>query len=167
MKQTRNKWRPVALSFVQQQPFLTLATCSRAGEPHSSVLLYDIDDDFTIYTVTHQETYKVNQLLDNPVVAGSIYEIGNAYVQFHGVVKLVKSNAQILKIYTRLAAKATEVKKFWPPIFKFPGQDYLVFSIKPTWLRYMPIKSKVITEKRPPMPDIISSKKHSIKIKHY
>jgi general stress protein 26 len=166
MKQTRNKWRPVALSFVQQQPFLTLATCSRAGEPHSSVLLYDIDDNFTIYAVTHQETYKVSHLIDNPVVGGSIYEVGNAYVQFHGVMTPIKSSAKILRIFERLAAKAAKVKKFWPPIFKFPGQDYFVFSIKPTWLRYMPLESKAVTEKRPLMPDIISLKSHPIKTMH-
>ncbi len=155
--------KKMVLKFLLSQPFISLSTATPTGEPHDSVMLFAVDDDFTISCATHEESYKAQLMAANMVVAGSTFEIGNAYVQFHGTATRIKSQAKILKVLDQLAKKADQANNFAPPIYKFPGENFVMFSIKPNWLRYMSLAENLITEKRPNMFDVISKKSRTLK----
>lgn len=132
--------------FLQSQPFMVLSTAFPDAQPHTSTMLFDTDDKLNLYIVTRRESLKTSHLRDNPRASGAVWEVGNLYVQWRGIAKEMTDQKQIDPRMKTLVNKAIEIKKFWPPFFKFHGHEYCVFRIRPTWLRAMDLKHQTISE---------------------
>lgn len=144
-----------ALAFLQSTPFMVLSTSDKDRNPHCATLLFTMDPDFTLYAVMHPGSLKSSQLLKNPKAAGLMWEVGNVYVQWHGTASIVSNQRQIDDVQGRLARKAADVEDFWPPIFHFPGEDYVVIAFKPTWMRAMDLTVGTIKSSKPATLDLI------------
>lgn len=140
--------------FLQRHFIMQIATVSPRNKPHASVMLYHMDRDFTFYMVTHRETYKSQNLLKKPYISLSVWEHGHMMVQADAKVSTVKDKKQALAITEKLADAATADEGFWPPLFRIGGDEYILFKIKPTWLRALDLTSTTITSKHTPFTEI-------------
>lgn len=143
------------LKFLQTAPFMVLSTTDKDRNPHAATMLFTIDPDMTIYAIMHPGTLKSSQLLKNPKAAGVMWEVGNVYVQWHGIASIVSDQRRIDSIQDRLARKAIEVERFWPPIFHFESEDYVIIAFKPSWMRSMDLDVHTIKTKFPATIDLV------------
>lgn len=145
--------REEVLEFLKRQFIMNVATISD-NKPHSSVLLYTIDDEFTITFATHADTYKAKNLINNPHISLSIWEHGEMLVQADGKAELIEDEAEKLEMVERLAEAAAKDDDFWPPLLRLGGTDYVVFHIKPYWMRALDLTNDTIRAKESPYTDI-------------
>ncbi len=142
------------LAFLKSQFIMNIATVTKDGMPYSSTMLYAIDDDFTIYFVTHTDTKKVENLAYNPHISVAIWEHHKMKVQASGTVTVVENEEEKLATVDKLAEAATKDGSFWPPLFRLGGKDYIVYKISLTSLEALDLVSDSITEVAPPITKI-------------
>lgn len=140
--------------FLKSHFIMEAATISK-NRPHASVLLYHMENDFSFYIVTRKNTYKAKNLLKNPYISFTIWEHNKMMIQTDGNVLQVKETGKKLQnIIDKLAIAATKDNGFWPPLFRIGHDDYIIFHIKPTWMRAMNLQNSHITEVEPPFTNI-------------
>lgn len=140
-------------TFLQSQFIMNVATISDK-RPHASVLLYYMNDTFEFFFVTHKETYKAKNLLENPYISLAIWKHGDMMVQADGTATDVTETPEATDIMDKLADAATNDEHFWPPLFRIGGDAYIIFKITPTWMRALDLQTDTITAKQPPFLDI-------------
>lgn len=140
-------------NFLKEQFIMNVATISE-NKPHSSVLLYAMDDDMTFYFVTHSDTHKAKNLLKNPHISLSVWKHGDMLVQADGVVSTIDDQEQKLGVIDRLADAASKGDDFWPPVLRLGGDDYVVFTIKPYWMRALDLSQNTMRAKESPYTEI-------------
>lgn len=149
-----NKYtRDDVLSFMKEHFIMEIATISD-NRPHASVMLYVVDDDFNIYFATHESTYKAKNLVKNPAISVCIWEHGKMLIQADGEAHLVEDTAEQADISDKLAAATQRRDDFWPPLFRTGEGAYVVFKMKPTWMRALELENGHITETEPPFTEI-------------
>lgn len=115
---------------------MTLATVSEDGKPHATVLLYVIDDDFSVYFASHTESRKVKNVTHNNFVSLTVWEHQKLSIQVNGEAELISDAGEIDAIVTRIVeAGAEEDDHFYPPILSIGGESYSLFKIKPSLVR--------------------------------
>lgn len=125
------------------------------NKPSSTILLYYVDEHFNFYFATHEDTYKARGLRKNPYLSVSIWKHNEMLIQADGVVSVVNDTTQKLEIVDKLAAAAVNAPDFWPPLLRFGTQDYVVFTMKPTWLRKLDLVRDTISQQESPFTEII------------
>jgi len=70
-------------------------------------------------------------------------------VQWDGKAKKVHDAKKLNLIVEKLADKAVALEKFWPPIFTFFGEDYVVYEVTPTWMRVLDLSLQHIRDAEP------------------
>lgn len=144
-----------ALEFLKSHHVMTLATVSEDGTPHATALLYVIDDDFSMYFVSHAESHKVKNVMQNNLVSLAVWEHKKMSVQVNGEARLMEDQKTIDEVLTRIAeAGAGEEDHFYPPIFKIRGQEYSLFKIHPMRVRCLDLRSDQINVPETPFIDI-------------
>jgi len=141
------------LKFLKKHFIMEIATISK-NKPQASVVLYYIDDNFNIYFETHKETYKSKNLLKNPSISLTIWEHSKMLVQADGTTSVVKNKKRQHEIMDKLAESASMDEGFWPPLFRTGGKKYILFKIKPNWIRELDLVEKNITSKETPFVEI-------------
>lgn len=130
------------LNFLREYPIMSIAV-SLDNKPMASVVVFTVADDFTFHFVTQKNSYKAKALLKNPQISMAIWKINDTLVQADAVVNPVPE-AQIDAYLSAIAASNEKLNDFWPPLVRISDDEYVVFEIKPTWLRVLDLKSNTI-----------------------
>lgn len=147
------KTKQEVLDFLRSQYIMSVAV-AEDNKPSSSILLYYVDDEFNFFFATHRSSHKAQKLLKNPSISMSIWEHKNMMVQVDGVASELSNDQDKLAIIDRLAESVMKGQNFWPPLLRIGGQDYIVFKIKPTWIRKLDLKRDTMTQMESPFTDI-------------
>lgn len=132
------------LEFLKRNPIMSAAMCGEQ-RPVSTVLLFAVDNDFTIYFATKVGTYKDKALNINPMMSISIWKNGEMEVQMSGKSEKVTDLNQIDSQLDKLASSVEMVDSFWAPILKLNG-EYVCYKMKPDWVRVLDLSSDSISE---------------------
>jgi len=141
------------LGFLRSQFIMSIAV-AEDNKPSSSILLYYVDDEFNFFFATHRNSFKAQKLLKNPQISISVWEHKNMMVQVDGIASEIVNEQDKLAIIDKLAESAMKGQDFWPPLLRIGGQDYIVFKIKPNWLRKLDLKRDTMTQEESPFTDI-------------
>ena len=141
--------------FLQEHFVMQLATATSASRPAGSVMVYAIDDDFHFYCMTHVDSQKARNMLENPQVSLTVWEHQKMLVQVDGVARQITQDQKKDEIMELLADSATRDPSFWPPIFRISGGAYVVFSIAPTWMRVLDLTEQTMRQNGEPFTTII------------
>lgn len=146
-----------ALEFMRTQFIMNIA-CVNGDTPISSVLLFYIEDDFTVYFATHKDSYKSQALLSNSKVSMSIWEHNKMLIQADGEATEISDLDEALAVIDKLAESSIKGDEFWPPLLRIKGDSYIVFAIKPIWMRALDLSRDTLTQDDSPFSTIIDSR---------
>lgn len=127
------------LRFLRQYPIMSLAA-SLDGQPVSSVVVFAIEDDFSLYFTTHSESYKARALRQNSAISISVFEINTMLVQAGGHATELFDEDQ-RGATKKVTAALDALTNFWPPILRFSGETFTSFHIKLDWVRALDLSS--------------------------
>lgn len=133
------------LAFLRKVSIMSAAI--NGTPPISTVLLFAIDDDMTIYFTTLKESYKAKALEKDPAISLSVWEHNSMYVQATGITEVITDENEALKAIDKIADAAIDLTDFWPPVLQVKGHNYIVYKIKLNWLRTRSLSDKTIVEK--------------------
>lgn len=142
------------LDFLRSVSVMNLAVSSD-DKPISSVLLFHVDDDFTFYFGTHNDSYKAEAIRKDPNVSLSVREHKKMLVQADGVAEEILEPVTVDLVLNDIVTATNNIKDFWPPVLRIRGNGYAVFSIKTTWMRALDLQSDAISEKELPFTMIV------------
>lgn len=129
--------RAAALAFLKDQTAGVLATVSREGKPHASIVYYTSDDSFSIYFLTLISSRKYAALSANPQAA---FVIGNQNVpqtlQIEGPVVGLREGDEMGKRLPELLQRLTSNTSFFAPITKMTPADIVVMWLQGKWIRW-------------------------------
>lgn len=145
------------LQFLREHFIMEIATCLD-NKPAASVMLYALNDDFSLYFATHKDSYKSQNLQKNPQISLCIWEHLKALVQMDGKVEVVENEQEKSVAMDKLADAATKDKEFWPPLFRIKGDEYIIFKMSPQWGRLLDLSRSTITQEETPFVEIDFSK---------
>lgn len=134
------------LDFLRRKSIMSAAFVRDGSKPLSTILLFAIDDDFTLYFATLKDSYKAKAIVENNNISIAVWEEKEMLVQANGLVEqeLDADNAE--KIVEKLANSAAGLDDFWPPVLQIKGHDYAVYKVKLTWLHALDLTSKSLVE---------------------
>jgi len=75
-------------------------------------------------------------------------------VQASGVASVVEDEAKKEWVIEAFADAATKDPNFWAPIFRIKRGDYMVFQIKPTWMRVLDLTHSTVRQIKSPFTEI-------------
>lgn len=133
MDKPRKYNREEILDFLKKTPILSLAACHE-GKPVSSVVVFAIDDDFTLYFATHSDSIKAKALRTNPTISYSVWKLDDMMVQGGGEAREMQGE-EYNQAMNKILKAINQLENFWPPILRITGGDYTAFAVKPTWAR--------------------------------
>lgn len=118
------------LSELKESKTGTLATVKN-NKPHTRYMTF-YNDNLTLYTPTGKDTYKVEEIEQNPnvhiLIGYSGEGIGDTFLEIEGTAKIQDSQQIKEKLWN------DEISKW----FKSPDDpEYIVLEIKPKTIRYM------------------------------
>ena len=117
------------------------ATVDADGSPHTSLMLYTIDDEFNVYFGTRRAFRKFQQILDNRNVSLSVIE----EVLDPLLVVDIRGTAELLDAGERAEwyahFKARNPSKYYVE----DAEDYEMFRLRPTMIRWLDATSGALT----------------------
>lgn len=117
------------------------ATVDDRAQPHTSFMLYAIDDDFNVYFGTRKSYKKYEQIRSNPSVSLSVIEEGLdplRVVDLRGKAEIIPENEQE-KWFDFLKTKN-------PSKYYVEGaDDFVMLRVKPTLVRVLDARSGELT----------------------
>lgn len=133
------------LAFLRKVAIMSVAV--NGPKPISSVLLFAIDDDFTIYFATLKESHKARALEENPAISLSVWEHDSMFVQATGTAEIIQDETQALEAVDKIANSAMGLTSFWPPVLQVKGHNYVVYKVTLDWVRTRSLADKTMVEK--------------------
>jgi general stress protein 26 len=147
------------IDFLRSTHLAVLSTVSKEGSPQSATLFFHVGDivspsDFRVYFVTRRDSRKFSNLLASPhpkvaLVVGTELEPYSVQIEgtaefieaSHGFDRLVELSK---KLVTDPALAMLYLGNFYPknPFGAIEGEEFAVFRITPTWVRFMHPDSK-------------------------
>lgn len=116
-----------------------LATVSSDGNPHGSVLIYDVDDDLNFYFVTNKHSSKSKNIRGTEKVAFVVLSPSkDMTLQGGGLASEVKGERRLARIEMLLQKANTEIDG-WAPISRYKAEDLALFKIETEWLSLLDI----------------------------
>lgn len=149
--------RKIILDFLRTQFIMEIAT-SHKDKPAASIVLYMVDDDFNFYFVTHNDSYKSQNLLNNPRISLAIWKHQEMLVQVDGAAQPVIDEREKERLMDELADAATNDEAFWPPVFRIKGDKYIIFKVTPHWLRSLDLTRNTIRQEDSPFTELTFEK---------
>jgi general stress protein 26 len=117
------------------------ATVDEKGNPHTSLMLYVIDDELNLYFGTRKSFRKYAQLTAHPAVSVSVIEEALdplRVVDFHGkAVELTPDEKLVWFEYF----KSKNPSKYYVE----DADDYVMFRVHPTFMRWLDATSGELT----------------------
>lgn len=148
-----NELKQEILTFLKRNFIMSIAV-SADDKPSSSILLYYVDDELNFYFATHSDSFKTIKIRKNPVISLSVWEHHEMLVQADGDVTEITDLKEKLATIDRLAESTSKGEDFWPPLFRIKGEDYVVFKIKPFWLRKLDLVNDTMTQIDSPFEEV-------------
>lgn len=120
-------------AFLNHHRKAVFATVDSEGKPHTSLMLYVVDDDFNVYFGTRKAFNKYNQLCENPAISLS-------------VIQESVDPLQVVDVHGDALPLGDEEKKKWFAYFKEnnpsvyyveAAEDYVMFRITPKGMRWL------------------------------
>jgi nitroimidazol reductase NimA-like FMN-containing flavoprotein (pyridoxamine 5'-phosphate oxidase superfamily) len=142
------------LKFLEENFILNLAYTD-GDNPMISVLLFYIDKDFNFYFGTHTKSYKAQALEKNPSVSLNVWQHNQMMIQANGKASRLTDEKEIDFTLDKLAQAATLDKNFWPPLLRIEGNNYVVYKIKPEWMRKLDLTRNTISQDTSPFTEIL------------
>jgi nitroimidazol reductase NimA-like FMN-containing flavoprotein (pyridoxamine 5'-phosphate oxidase superfamily) len=133
MDKPRKYNREEILAFLKGMPILSLSAC-KEGKPVASIVVFAIDDDFTIYFASHGDSIKAEALRQNPTLAYSVWKQDTMLVQGGGEARELKDE-EYSRAMNKILKAMENIENFWPPILRITGENYTAFAVKPAWIR--------------------------------
>jgi len=129
------------LEFLKNNNVAVISTVSPDNQPMSAIIYYIVDDNFNFYFMS-KNTRKVQNIEMNNKVALQIGN-GNAPVgaQIHGEAGKIIGDAEFDEKRDQLIQSLLH-NKFSPPIFEIEGEEFVIYNIKPTWMRWLDLRGK-------------------------
>ncbi|MBI2414518.1 pyridoxamine 5'-phosphate oxidase family protein [candidate division WWE3 bacterium] len=141
-----NDTREDKLMTLKSFPIMNIATINKSN-PLSSVVLFYVDNDLNFYFVTRENSYKAKSLLEDNKISFSVWNQNQMIVQADGVASVFVDKEN--KIINEIVESLKLLGEFWPPLLSFSESDYILFKIKPNWLRALNIKDQKIATEKP------------------
>ncbi|MBP9690631.1 pyridoxamine 5'-phosphate oxidase family protein [Candidatus Woesebacteria bacterium] len=113
--------------------------------PIATILLFALDDDFTLYFATHLLSSKSKALQAHPKFSFSVWEHHKMLVQGSGVATQITEYEEIERTLEKLAMSAVNIENFWPPVLQLDPDEYIIFKIKTTQMQVIPLESDTIS----------------------
>jgi|GEM_PF-1293488 uncharacterized pyridoxamine 5'-phosphate oxidase family protein len=135
------------LNFLKKTSLMSAAFVRDDDKPLSTILLFAIDDDFTLYFATLKESYKAKALEENNNISISVWSQKEMLVQANGIVEQETDAERAEIIVDKLADSAVELDDFWPPVLQIKGHEYAVYKVKFNWLHALDLTSTNLVEK--------------------
>lgn len=137
------------LEFLRENFIMNIAVCEN-DIPTSSVVVYHVDKDLNFYFMTHTDSYKAKKLQKNPHISLSIWRANEMLIQADGEAQEITDSLKRIDLIDRISEAAGQDPLFMPPILKISGDNYVVFKIKPTWLRRFDLSNDSATKTSSP-----------------
>ncbi len=131
------------LEFMRSESIMSVAINS-SDRPVSTILLFAIDDDFTVYFATHKSTQKAKALSVDNKISLSVWGHKKMLVQASGVAEEITDGDELENTLDKLAMATDVVEDFWPPILQAKGDDYVAYRIKLDMLRILDLTKQQI-----------------------
>lgn len=126
-------------SLLEATPIMSLATVSKDGDPHCTVVVYDYDDDYHFYFATSKKSSKAVHINTTGKASFAIVsKTLDLTLQGSGLAKQMKG-PQMVEQLKRLLEKANNAIDGWSPISKFSADDLVVYKITPSHLVFLDI----------------------------
>jgi nitroimidazol reductase NimA-like FMN-containing flavoprotein (pyridoxamine 5'-phosphate oxidase superfamily) len=123
-----------AFEFLRSQRMAAVATATNSGTPQASALYYAIDDDFTFYFLTTQQSKKIANLRENKRIAFTVWQENQSIIiQGGGEAELLENGREEL-IFQEFDKNFKSEKPFHWPIYKLPNTGYIGIKVEPKWL---------------------------------
>lgn len=140
------------LAFFKSYPIMTIAV-AKDNLPSSSVVTFHVENDLTCYFVTQKKSFKANILLANDKLSFSVWKLNEMLVQADAKTRLIPHEET--STYLAKIAKSLDVlKDFWPPLAQIADDEYVVFAVKPYWMRVLDLKVRTIKVQHLPFTDV-------------
>ncbi len=118
--------------------------------PVSTILLFAVDNDFTLYFATHSDSFKAKALAENNKMSISVWEHHKMLVQGYGDVHKLEDADEIAATLDKLAVSVVRIGDFWPPVLRVGGSGYSVYRLKLKHIRALDLVSENIKERELP-----------------
>lgn len=148
------KTKKDAISFLKENFVMEIATC-KDNKPAVSPIIYVMDDEFNFYFVTYRQSFKAQNLINNPRCSFTVWQFLKMCIQADGETSIVEDEAKKEWVVEAFADAATKDPNFWAPIFRIKRGDYCVFKIKPTWMRILDLTHNTVRQEDSPYIEII------------
>jgi nitroimidazol reductase NimA-like FMN-containing flavoprotein (pyridoxamine 5'-phosphate oxidase superfamily) len=145
------------LTFLKDNFIMSIAVCNE-NKPSSSVLIYYVDEELNFYFTTHSDSHKAKMLKANPRISLSVWEDRNMLIQADGYVDVVTNQDDRNIIMDNLAESIEKGKDFWPPLLRMGNNNYIVFKIKPYWVRKLDLNVETMTQEESPFNELVIDK---------
>ncbi len=136
------------LKLMRETSLMSLAVADSSGQPQSHMMLFAIDEDFTLYFTTTKNSGKHKAMQSNNKVGISVLCTDVALVQITAEVFEIENEAAMTAI-EKLAESATELPNFWPPLLRLVKENYVVFKVIPKSIRALDLTDNTITSAQP------------------
>lgn len=148
------------VDFLESQHVAVLSSVSPEGHSQSASIFFCIDDvvqfpNLTFYFLTRKSSRKCLNLMSNPRVSLVVGSTLQPYsVQMEGMAEVAETGNKLddlvkygKLVFSHLDLGLLYVGTYFPanPFPKIPGEDFVVFRIRPEWLRYMHPDEKLKT----------------------
>lgn len=130
--------------FMKHHHMGVLSTVAEDSKPWGAAIFYVVDEEFNVFFVTRQETFKYKNLDNNPYAALTIADEENqTTVQLSGKISRVPAEDYMDIIFTRLVAIRPKGDMYWaPPVEKVSRGDYMALRLTPDKLHYANFKKQ-------------------------
>jgi hypothetical protein len=121
--------------------------------PTSSVVAFHVEDDFTCYFVTQRKSFKANILTVNDKMSFSVWKLDEMLVQADAKAQLIPHGEDAM-YFEKIAKSVSVLENFWPPLAQISDDEYVVFAVKPYWMRVLDLKVKTIKVQNLPFTEV-------------
>lgn len=136
-------------AFMRKYPIMSIAVAD-GDQPMSSIVLFAMDDDFTLYFSTGSKSYKSKALAHNNKISFSVWEFGKLHVQGYGTAAPLTDEAEADAVLDKITISLSRYHDFWPPVAGLWGQDYVLFKVKTDWVKAMDLSKISLKEPNSP-----------------
>lgn len=140
--------REKALSFLKSHRKGVFATVGKDGKPYTSLMLYVVDDNFTIYFGTRKIFKKYAQLREQPAIALSVIE------ETVDPLRAVDLTGTAIALSQEECVQCLGFFKDHNPSVYYveSAEDYVMFRIMPERVRWLDATSGALTITEVPLP---------------
>lgn len=137
------------IEFMRSVSIMSAAMISSDG-PVNSILLFAVDNDFTMYFSTHGGSRKAKALANNPHIALSVWKYNEMLVQAEGIATQIEDPETIDTIFDKLSTAVQNIKDFWPPVVHIEGGRYSIYKVKLTRMSVLSLNNLTIHDYHDP-----------------